>query len=97
MGRPWVGDAVTKFAMANLLIRNLSETTKARLRARAARHKRSLEAETRHILEQAAAESLSPDPEPFPDWFVAASRPGIDLSEAIEENRRPHEGVDLDR
>jgi hypothetical protein len=33
--------------------------------------------------------------EPFPDWFIRMTRPGIDLDQAIEENRRPHEGVEL--
>jgi hypothetical protein len=31
----------------------------------------------------------------FPDWFIRITRPGIDLDAAIEENRAPHEGVEL--
>jgi plasmid stability protein len=38
--------------MAQLLIRQLDEDTKARLRRRAARHGRSMEAEARDILRQ---------------------------------------------
>ncbi len=39
--------------MATLTIRGLDEDTKARLRMRAARHGRSMEAEVRSILEEA--------------------------------------------
>jgi plasmid stability protein len=39
--------------MASLVVRRLSEATKERLRQRAARHRRSLEAEVRAILERA--------------------------------------------
>ena len=83
--------------MASLIVRRLSEATKDRLQARAARNRRSLEAEVRAILERAAQESAvgSAEAEPFPDWFIRMTRPGIDLDEAIEENRTPHEGVDL--
>jgi hypothetical protein len=31
----------------------------------------------------------------FPDWFIRITRPGVDLDAAIEENRAPHEGVEL--
>jgi hypothetical protein len=31
----------------------------------------------------------------FPDWMLRVTRPGIDLDAAIEENRAPHEGVEL--
>lgn len=83
--------------MASILIRNLPEQTKERLRQRAARHRRSLEAELRAILEQVAEEkeTARPPEERFPEWFIQATRPGIDLDEAIEENRTPHAGVDL--
>jgi hypothetical protein len=61
------------------------------------RHKRSLEAEARAILERAAQEAVSPtdEPERFPDWFIRMTRPGIDLDPAIEEKRTPHEGMEL--
>lgn len=39
--------------MANLTIRGLDDETKTRLRVRAARHGRSMEAEARHILADA--------------------------------------------
>jgi plasmid stability protein len=39
--------------MASLIVRNLAERTKERLRVRAARHGRSMEAEARAILEAA--------------------------------------------
>jgi antitoxin FitA len=75
--------------MASLVVRRLSEATKERLRQRAARHRRSLEAEVRAILERAAQETAIPsaEAERFPDWFIRMTRPGIDLDEAIEENR----------
>lgn len=41
-------------AVASLIVRNLSHDTRERLRQRATRHKRSLEAEVRAILERAA-------------------------------------------
>jgi antitoxin FitA len=40
--------------MAQLLVRNLEDDVKARLQARARRHRRSLEAEVRDILRNAA-------------------------------------------
>jgi plasmid stability protein len=39
--------------MASLTIRGLDQETKTRLRVRAARHGRSMEAEARHILDEA--------------------------------------------
>ena len=83
--------------MASILVRNLPDDAKERLRQRAMRHKRSLEAEVRAILERAAQEAVSPTdrPERFPDWFIRMTRPGIDLDPAIEENRTPHEGIEL--
>jgi plasmid stability protein len=83
--------------MASIVVRRLSDATKERLRQRALRHGRSLEAEVRAILERAAQEPVGAgaDAEPFPDWFIRMTRPGIDLDAAIEENRVPHEGVKL--
>ena len=40
--------------MAQLVVRNLEDDVKARLQARAKRHRRSLEAEVRDILREAA-------------------------------------------
>ena len=81
--------------MASIIVRNLPDETKERLRKRATRHRRSLEAEVRTILERAAQENLVEATEPFPDWFIRMTRPGIDLDQAIDENRAPHEGVEL--
>ena len=53
--------------MASILVRNLPEDAKERLRRRAMRHKRSLEAEVRAILERAAQEPvIAEQPERFP-------------------------------
>jgi plasmid stability protein len=75
--------------MASLVVRRVSGATKERLQHRAVRHRRSLEAEVRAILERAAQETELPraEAERFPDWFIRMTRPGIDLDEAIEENR----------
>ena len=83
--------------MASILVRRLSEETKERLRQRAARHKCSLETEIRTILERAAREggTSAGEAEPFPDWFIRMTKPGVNLDAAIDENRTPHEGVDL--
>jgi plasmid stability protein len=80
---------------ASIVVRNLPDETKERLRKRAIRHRRSLEAEVRAILERVAQESLVDAAERFPDWFIRMTRPGIDLDAAIDENRTPHEGVEL--
>lgn len=42
--------------MASITIRNIDESTKARLRVRAAHHKRSMEDEVRNILRAALSE-----------------------------------------
>ena len=67
--------------MASITIRNIDETTKARLRARAAHHKRSMEDEVRNILRAA----LSEEP---------AAR--HNLAEAIRRRFQPLGGVKLD-
>jgi plasmid stability protein len=81
--------------VASIVVRNLPDETKERLRKRAIRHRRSLEAEVRAILERVAQEPLVEATERFPDWFIRMTRPGIDLDQAIDENRTPHEGVEL--
>jgi plasmid stability protein len=83
--------------MASIVVRKLSDATKERLRQRAGRHKRSLEAEVRAILERGAQEALGPGDaaERFPDWFIRMTRPGINLDAAIEENRLQRAGVKL--
>ena len=76
--------------MATVMVRNLSDETKARLDAMAARKQRSLEAELRDILDAAArADAGNPDDlEPLGDWFVRVTRPGYpDVVEAIAAAR----------
>jgi plasmid stability protein len=46
--------------MAQLIVRNLEDDVKARLMRRATRHKRSMEAEVRHILRHAVKEENQP-------------------------------------
>jgi plasmid stability protein len=72
--------------MADILIRKVSEETKERLRRRAELRGRSLEADLRDTLERLALEEAeTPDAaEPFGDWLVAISRPGVDLTESLE-------------
>ena len=72
--------------MADILIRKVPEETKERLRLRAERRGKSLEADLREALQRLAAEDVeSPDSnEPFGDWLVAISRPGADLTDALD-------------
>lgn len=56
-----------------ILIRNLPDGTKAALRARAERHRRSVEAETREIL----ADAISKDPSTLVD--LLAGDEGADI------------------
>ena len=76
--------------MADILIRKVPEATKERLRLRAERHGKSLEAELREALERLAEEEAeSPDDSmPFGDWLVSITRPGYDdFVEAVEALR----------
>ena len=68
--------------MATLTIRNVDAAVKERLRVRAARHGRSMEAELRSILSEA----------------VEADRdqPELNLAEAIRRRFAPFGGVDLE-
>ncbi|MGH7076824.1 MAG: FitA-like ribbon-helix-helix domain-containing protein [Acetobacteraceae bacterium] len=68
--------------MAILTIRNVKADLKERLRVRAARHGRSMEAELRQILETTLAEPEEPAPP--------------NLAEAIRRRFAPLGGVDLD-
>ncbi len=72
--------------MADILIRKVDEATKELLRLRAERRGKSLEADLRDTLVRLAREEAeSPDDaEPFGDWLVAISRPGMDLDEALD-------------
>ncbi len=75
--------------MADILIRKVDETTKELLRLRAERRGKSLEADLRDTLDRLAREEAeSPDDaEPFGDWLVTISRPGLDLDEALDALR----------
>ncbi len=66
--------------VASITIRKLDEQTRARLRVRAAHHKRSMEEEARSILRAALAED------------VTAPR---NLADAIRRRFRPLGGIDL--
>ncbi len=46
--------------MAQFIVRNLEDNVKARLKRRAANHKRSMEEEVRHILRDAVKEQNQP-------------------------------------
>lgn len=67
--------------MSTLMIRNVDPALKEKLRVRAARHGRSMEAELRHILS---------------DVLADAGRPEIDLAEATRRCFAPLGGVDLE-
>ena len=67
--------------MASIMIRNLDDRLKSKLRVRAAQHGRSMEEEARHILRTALTEK---------------ARQPIDLYEAIRRRVEPFGGVDLD-
>ncbi|MFZ0479521.1 MAG: hypothetical protein WAL71_10255 [Terriglobales bacterium] len=66
--------------MASITIRQLEETTKRKLRIRAARHGRSMEQEAREILKSALSQPAEPPK---------------DLGKAIREIFAPLGGVDL--
>jgi plasmid stability protein len=70
--------------MASITIRNLEETTKRKLKVRAAMHGRSMEQEAREILNDALSKS--------------SRRPqtGTDLAEAIRRRFAPLGGVELE-
>jgi len=79
----------------SLTVRNLSPATKARLAQRARRKGRSLEAEVRAILDQAAQERPGAK-DNFPDWFIALIEPGEDVADFLEQRRAAaHDPVKL--
>jgi plasmid stability protein len=70
--------------MAQLVVRNLEDEVKARLRERAARHGRSMEEEVREILREAATKDKPEGGEGLGTRIVArfsGSALGVDLSE----------------
>ena len=66
--------------MASITIRRLPETTKRKLRIRAAQHGHSMEQEAREILQRALSR---------------ADEPPKDLAKAIRERSAPFGGVEL--
>jgi plasmid stability protein len=77
-----VGLQQKKIAMATLTIRNVDAGVKERLRVRAARHGRSMEAEARSVLSEAVAGDRD--------------QPELNLAEAIRRRFAPLGGVDLE-
>jgi hypothetical protein len=75
--------------MADILIRNVSAQTKERLRQRAKRHGRSLEAELRETLENIAQEErpATQGKVGFGTWLASISRPGADLTKILARAR----------
>jgi plasmid stability protein len=78
-----------EIVVADILIRKVDEATKDLLRLRAERRGKSLEADLRDTLDRLAREEAeSPDDaEPFGNWLVAISRPGLDLDDALDALR----------
>jgi antitoxin FitA len=66
--------------MSTLMVRNVDPTLKEKLRVRAARHGRSMEAELRHILS---------------DVLERNEQPQLNLAEAIRRRFAPLGGVEL--
>jgi plasmid stability protein len=85
--------------MPDILIRNISVQTKERLRRRAKRHGRSLEAELREALETIAEEDRPTTQKKagFGTWLASVSRPGADLSKVLATARAaPPRRVDFE-
>ncbi len=73
--------------MASITIRQLPESTKRKLKIRAAQHGRSMEQEAREILSAELSKPVSPNKTP---------KTGADLVKAIREIFEPLGGVDLE-
>ena len=71
--------------VADILIRRVSDEAKERLRRRAERRGKSLEADLRDALERLARDEaeLPDQSEPFGSWLVSITRPGVDFDEAL--------------
>jgi antitoxin FitA-like protein len=85
--------------MADILIRNISPRTKERLRQRAKRRGKSLEADLRETLERMAGEDdhAGRSKVGFGTWLASISRPGVDLSKVLGELRAaPMRRVDFE-
>ena len=75
--------------MANVVIRNLDEQTVDRLKKRAARNERSLQAELREIVERAAAvDAIDARALAAKVRRELSGRPHSDSTELIAEDRR---------
>ncbi len=73
--------------MASITVRNLSDESKERLRARAKSAGVSLESLARSILDQAAQASI---PEaPFPHDLIALVEPGEDIEPHVAQHDEP--------
>ncbi|WP_315778689.1 MULTISPECIES: FitA-like ribbon-helix-helix domain-containing protein [unclassified Bradyrhizobium] len=77
--------------MADILIRDVDETTMSLLRRRAELRGLSLDAYLFEILEKLAREEAgsADDDEPFGSWLFSISRPGVDLDEELRRLREP--------
>ena len=76
--------------MADILIRNVSPRTKERLRLRAKRRGKSLEADLRDTLERIVSEDegTGGPKAGFGTWLASISRPGTDdLSDVLDKLR----------
>ena len=72
--------------MAQLVVRNLDDEVKRRLRERAARRGRSMEEEVREILRAAAARDDAPSPEPL-GTRIARRFVGSGVADEVQELR----------
>lgn len=81
--------------MASITVRNLSEETKARLKAHASRTGRSLEAYVRWVLDQAARSAPKQRDKPFPHDLVALVEPGKAIEPLIETQDQAQPKIEL--
>ena len=72
--------------MAQLVVRNLDDDVKRRLRERAARHGRSMEEEVREILRAATVRDDASPPEPL-GTRIARRFAGLGLADELPELR----------
>ena len=73
--------------MAQIVVRNIEDSVKARLKRRAARHGRSMEEEVRTILREAVKRNEQPSATQGIGTAIANEFAGIGLSEEIPEWR----------
>ena len=73
--------------MGQILVRNIEDHLKARLQARAKRHKRSMEAEVREILRNSLNEEEKPSRGFATETIALFSGRGIYIDEPFEEIR----------